>query len=258
MRGCPYDDFGSADPFPYTRPDGPHRPGPCGDRRPERLPWNSFRDPDFADGQRGKDRCRSPVMVFVGVGQREDVDPPDSLETQKWKNRAFSRVSAEGASPVDQHVPTPGKRNDLGRALSDVQRREGEIPLGKRGIRSVDPSEKERGGEDGRGPGPPPAPKEKDRSPHGRHHGKGRPRDARRGNGEAPRAGPRQPIQQQQGARQPVRDDTNHRGGRPANPSRPEDRPEQDVPQDRAGGNRLEKSGGYRQRPEERDGRGAY
>ncbi len=187
MHGRPYDDFRPAESFPYPRPYGPHRPGPRGDGRPERLPWNAFRDPDLADGQRAKDRRRSPVVIFVGVGQREDVDPPYPLETQKRKNRARSRVPMEGASPIDQHVAASGKRNDVGRAFSDVQRREGEIPLGERGIWSVDPSEKERGGEDGRGPGAPPAPEEKDRPRHGRRHGESRPRDARRRYGEAPR-----------------------------------------------------------------------
>jgi len=49
-----------------------------------------------------------------------------------------------------------------------------------------------------------------------------------------------------------------HRDGRPGDARRPEDRPEQDVPEDRTRGDRLEKGGGYRQRAEEGDGRGAY
>src|SRR5512140_282561 len=82
IRGGPDEDLGSAEMFPYPCSNGPHRPGPRGGGRPERLPRNSIRNPDLADRQRGKDRRRAAIMVLVGVGQREDVDPPDSLVPQ--------------------------------------------------------------------------------------------------------------------------------------------------------------------------------
>jgi hypothetical protein len=119
-----YDDLGTAEPFPDSRSNGPYRSGPRCDGRPELLAWNPLRDPDLADGQRRKDRRHSPLMVLMWVGQREDVDPPDPPTPEERHNPALSRVPSKGTSSVDQHVPASGKRNDVGSAFPDVQRRE--------------------------------------------------------------------------------------------------------------------------------------
>src|SRR3990172_7773121 len=89
---------------------------------------------------RRRERRRSPaVMVLVRVGKDKHVDPADSPAPDVGKNDLFSRVPAQAASAIDEHVPSSRKGNHVSRPSPDIQRGDRESMVGQRGVRDVYP-----------------------------------------------------------------------------------------------------------------------
>src|SRR3972149_5802518 len=91
-------------------------------RLPERSGRYPLRDPDLPHGQRPEHRRCPAVMVLVRGGKDKHVDPAGSPAPDVGKNDLFSRVPAQAAPAIDEHVPSSRKGNHVSRPSPDIQR----------------------------------------------------------------------------------------------------------------------------------------